>query len=433
MNPIIEVEDISKKYRIRRESQDLPYYTIREELINVFKKPIHYLIGKKSTKEDFWALKDVSFKVEQGEILGLIGPNGAGKSTLLKILTRVTPPTEGKAIIDGKMGSLLDIGTGFHPELTGRENIYLNGAILGMRKKEIDKKFNEIVEFAGIEKFLDTPIKRYSGGMCVRLAFSIAAFLEPDILLIDEVLSVGDAAFQKKSLEKMEEVTKGGKRTVIFVSHNIGAIQNLCNRTILLNKGKIIKIGPTQEVIQSYLRSDNISSAERSWENVHQAPGDDIIRLKSVKVKNKLGKVSEDIDIREPVFVEIEYWNLKPGSQRVAGLHFWNEEGIHLFTSYDLHNLDWRKRNLETGLVKSICKIPGNFLAEGRISVNVLINTHFPLPTGHVNIHDIVSFNISDPFSGDTVRGDFDISWPGVVRPMLEWEDTFEKKEIETN
>lgn len=431
MNHIIEVENISKKYRIRRESQDLPYKTIREEFTNVFKKPINYFTGKKNTEEDFWALNDVSFKVEQGEILGLIGPNGAGKSTLLKILTRVTPPTGGKAVINGRMGSLLDIGTGFHPELTGRENIYLNGAILGMRKKEIDGKFKEIVEFAGIEKFLDMPIKRYSGGMCVRLAFSIAAFFEPDILLIDEVLSVGDAAFQKKSLEKMEEVTKNGKRTVIFVSHNMGAIQNLCNRTMLLNKGKVIKIGPTNEVIQGYLNSNNISSAEREWDGVRKAPGDDLIRLKSVKIKNKEGKVSESVDIREPVFIETEYWNLKPGSQRVAGLHFWNEEGINIFTSYDLHNPEWRKRELTTGIVKSTCKIPGNFLAEGRISVSLIINTHHPIPTGHVNIQDVVSFNVFDPFGGDTVRGDFDISWPGAVRPMLEWEDTFAEKKID--
>ena len=432
MNPIIEVENISKKYRIRREGQDLPYHTIREELVNVFKKPIDYLTGKKNTREDFWALTDVSFKVEPGEILGLIGPNGAGKSTLLKVLTRVTPPTEGRAIIGGKMGSLLDIGTGFHPELTGRENIYLNGAILGMRKKEIDKKFNEMIEFSGIGKFLDTPIKRYSGGMCVRLAFSIAAFLEPDILLIDEVLSVGDAAFQKKSLEKMEEITKGGKRTVIFVSHNMGAVQNLCGRAILLNKGKVVKIGPTNEVIHTYLHSQDISWAERSFDNARQAPGDDLMRLKSVKVKNALGKVSGDIDIKETVFIEIEYWNLKPGSQRVAGLHFWNEEGIHLFTSYDLHNTDWRKRNLGTGLVKSICKIPGNFLAEGRISVSLLISTHLPLPMGHINVRDIVSFNIFDPFSGDSVKGDYDTAWPGVVRPMLEWEDSFKEEEVKT-
>ena len=430
MNPIIEVENISKKYRIRREGQDLPYHTIREELVNVFKKPIDYLTGKKNTREDFWALTDVSFKVEPGEILGLIGPNGAGKSTLLKVLTRVTPPTEGRAIIGGKMGSLLDIGTGFHPELTGRENIYLNGAILGMRKKEIDKKFNEMIEFSGVEKFLDTPIKRYSGGMCVRLAFSIAAFLEPDILLIDEVLSVGDAAFQKKSLEKMEEVTKSGKRTVIFVSHNMGAVQNLCDRTLLLNKGKVVKIGATNEVIHTYLHSQDISSAERSFENARQAPGDDLMRLKSVKVKNRLGSVSDDIDIRESVFIEIEYWNLKPGSQRIAGLHFWNEEGIHLFTSYDLHNKEWRTRNLGIGLCKSVCKIPGNFLAEGRISVSLLISTHLPLPMGHINVKDIVSFNIFDPFSGDTVRGDYDVVWPGVVRPMLEWEDSFKEEVI---
>jgi len=431
MNPIIEVENISKKYRIRRESLGLPYKTVRDELAGFFKKSTGLLTDKINKIEDFWALKDVSFTVKPGEILGLIGPNGAGKSTLLKVLTRITQPTEGKAIISGRMGSLLDIGTGFHPELTGRENIYLNGAILGMRKKEIDDKFNEIVSFAGLEKFLDTPIKRYSGGMCVKLAFSIAAFFDSDILLIDEVLSVGDAAFQKKSLEKMEDITKGGKRTVIFVSHNLGAVQSLCSRSILLNKGRVVKIGPTQEVIHTYLHSDDISSAERMWENVRQAPGDDVIRLRSVRVKNKLDKTSSEVDIREPVSIEIEYWNLKPGAERVASLHFWNEERVHLFTSYDVHNLDWRKRSLEIGLIKSICKVPGNFFAEGRISVGIIINTQLPVPIEHVRLHDVISFNISDSFSGDAVRGNFDISWPGVVRPMLEWEDIFLKNGLE--
>lgn len=428
MNPIIEVENISKEYKIRHETQNLPYRTIREELARVVKKPFNYFSGKETGSEDFWALKDVSFKVEKGEILGLIGPNGAGKSTLLKVLTRVTPPTQGKAVIRGKMGSLLDIGTGFHPELTGRENIFLNGAILGMRKKEIDKKIDKIIEFSGIEKFLDTPIKRYSGGMCVRLAFSIAAFFEPDILLIDEVLSVGDASFQKKSLEKMEEVTKSGERTVIFVSHNMGAIQNLCHRTLLLNKGQVVDIGPTNEIIQKYLHSENVSSAERSWDNLRISPGDDVMRLKSIKIKNKSGKVSENIDIRDPVFIEVEYWNLKPGSQRVAGLHFWNEEGINLFTSYDVHNKEWREKSIGKGLVRSTCKVPGNFFAEGRITVSLIINTHDPLPTGHINMRDVVSFNIFDPFTGDTAKGDFDTAWPGVLRPILSWDNVFENE-----
>jgi len=430
---IIKVENLSKKYRISHQKMNVSFpasTTFRDELTSIVKKPFQWLSGQKTSKENVWALKDINFEVERGEILGIIGSNGAGKSTLLKILTRITPPTEGKAIINGQVSSLLEVGTGFHSELTGKENIYFNGAILGMRKKEIDKKFDEIVEFAGVRKFLNTPVKRFSTGMCVRLAFSVAAHLEPDVLLIDEVLSVGDAAFQKKSLGKMEEVTKRGDRTILFVSHNMQAIQGLCKRTILLDKGKIIKIGPTGEVVQSYLRSDNISPAERTWESVHQAPGDDVIRLKAVRVKDKLGRISENIDVRDPVFIEIEYWNLKPGSQRITGLHFCNEKGVPLFTSYDLHNLDWREKTLEKGLVKSICKIPGNFLAEGRIFVNVAVNTYLFVSIEHASTHNAVSFNVSDPFSGDSVRGDFNISWPGLVRPMLKWENVFEEKEI---
>jgi len=433
MDFIIKVENLSKKYRIFRQKEGLIYSApdnFRDELINTAKKPFQWLSGQKTSKEDVWALKNISFKIEPGEILGIIGPNGAGKSTLLKILTRITPPTKGRAIINGRVSSLLEVGTGFHPELTGRENIYFNGAVLGMRKKEVEKKFDKVVEFAGVRKFLNTPIKRYSSGMSVRLAFSIAAHLEPDILLLDEVLSVGDAAFQKKSFNRMEEVTKQSNRTILFVSHNMEAVQGLCKRTMLLDKGKIIKIGPTKEVVRKYLDSGKISPAERTWKDVHQAPGDDVIRLKAVRVKNKSAKISEDIDIREPVFIEIEYWNLKPGPQRVAGLHFYNEEGIHLFTSYDLHNLDWRKKILKTGLVKSMCKIPGNLLAEGRIFVSIAVNTYLFVSLEHANVPNAVSFNVFDSFSGDSVRGDFKVPWAGLIRPILEWENTFESKEI---
>ena len=430
---IIEVKNLSKKYRIGHQKKGMAYGTLRDELSGAFRKPLQWLRGKKDSQEIFWALKNIDFNLKRGEILGVIGPNGAGKSTLLKILTRITPPTEGEAIIRGRVSSLLEVGTGFHPELTGRENIYLNGAILGMRKKEIDKKFNEIVEFAGIENFLDTPAKRYSSGMYVRLAFSVAAHLEPDILLVDEVLSVGDAAFQKKSLGKMEEVTQKKDQTIIFVSHNMGAIRRLCKKTMLLNEGQIVKIGPTQEVINTYLQSGRISPAERVWEDISQAPGDDVIRLHAVRVRDGSGQVAENIDIRKPFDIEIEYWNLQPGPQRVAGLHFQNEEGLYLFISYDLHNLDWRKKVLKTGVVKSICKIPGNFLAEGRIFVNVAVNTHVLVPVGHAIARNTVSFNVFDPFSGDSVRGDFNVIWAGLVRPMLEWENRFEAKEIKTN
>ncbi|MCX7917804.1 MAG: ABC transporter ATP-binding protein [bacterium] len=242
METVIKVEKLSKKYRI---GERLPYKTIREEIINFFKRK------KKKNDQFIWALKDVSFEIKKGEVIGIIGPNGAGKTTLLKILSRITEPTDGYAEVYGRVGSLLEVGIGFHPELTGRENIYLNGAMLGMKKKEIDKKFDEIVEFAEMEKFLDTPVKYYSSGMYVRLAFSVAAHFEPDILLVDEVLAVGDISFQKKCLGKMDSITKEG-RTVLFVSHNMSAIRALCEKVIWLEKGKIEKIGRSDEITREY-------------------------------------------------------------------------------------------------------------------------------------------------------------------------------------
>ena len=249
---IIEAHNLSKCYQI--ESEKEPYYTLRDEMANLAKKPLQWLKGEREKKQDFWALKNVSFSVEKGEKVGLIGRNGAGKSTLLKILSRVTPLTQGEAVIRGRVNSILEVGIGFHIELTGRDNIYLNGAILGMTKKEIDSKFDRIVQFAEFEKFLDTPVKKCSSGMHVRLAFAVAAHLEPDVLLIDEVLAVGDFEFRKKCLKKMDQASKEG-RTVVFVSHDMDSVAFLCNRTILLDAGRIVMDGPTADVISHYLAS----------------------------------------------------------------------------------------------------------------------------------------------------------------------------------
>jgi lipopolysaccharide transport system ATP-binding protein len=255
MKNIIEVENLSKRYRISHQKKNLSYFTLRDEITEIVRKPFDLLTGRRSNKEELWALKNITFNVRPGEVLGLIGPNGSGKTTLLKLLTRITAPTTGKAIIEGRIGSLLEVGTGFHPELTGRENVYLNGAILGMRKIEIDKKFEEIVAFAEIEKFLDTPLKRYSSGMGVRLAFSVAVHLDPDILLMDEALAVGDLSFQRKCLKKMGNVAQEGK-TIIFVSHDMQAVRNLCQNVIWLEKGQIKQIGNAQEVINNYEKSN---------------------------------------------------------------------------------------------------------------------------------------------------------------------------------
>ncbi len=259
MEPIIEVKNISKQYKISHQRGG--YISLRDVIMTIIKSPFSFLKQKAKSvaglakKEDFWALKGVDFTVNKGEVIGVIGHNGAGKSTLLKILSQITPPTEGEIIMRGTVGSLLEVGTGFHPELTGRENIFLNGAILGMPRKEIAAKFDQIVDFAGIEKFLDTPVKYYSSGMYVRLAFSVAAHMEPDILLVDEVLAVGDAEFQKKCLGKMEEVTHKDGRTIIFVSHNLAAIQKLCKKCILLEKGKVVAAGPTNTILDLYSQS----------------------------------------------------------------------------------------------------------------------------------------------------------------------------------
>jgi lipopolysaccharide transport system ATP-binding protein len=255
--------------------------------------------------------------------VGVIGRNGAGNSTLLKILSRITHPTEGRAMIQGRVSSLLEVGTGFHPELTGRENIYLNGAILGMKRAEINRKFDEIVAFAEIEKFIDTPVKHYSSGMYVRLAFAVAAHLEPDILLVDEVLAVGDASFQKKCLNKMQSAGEGG-RTVLFVSHNMSAITRLCNRAILLDEGRIVQDGSTHDAVSTYLQSGVGTTAAREWPDISRAPGNEVARLRAVRVRTEDGAVSEAVDIRRSVGIEIEYEVLESGHVLVPNCHFYN-------------------------------------------------------------------------------------------------------------
>jgi lipopolysaccharide transport system ATP-binding protein len=260
--------------------------------------------------EEIWALRGVNVEVLRGEVVGLIGRNGAGKTTLLKLLSRIAEPTAGRVCIKGRVGSLLEVGTGFHPELTGRENVYLNGAILGMRKTEIKRKFDQIVAFSEIEKFMDTPVKHYSSGMYMRLAFSVAAHLEPDILLVDEVLAVGDAAFQKKCLGKMDDVARHG-RTVVFVSHNLLAIQSLCSRAIWLDQGRVADAGRTDDVVARYLKTCSYTTTERVWVDQADGPGTDQVRLRSACVRPVTGSPSDPITVRTPFVMEFDYWNQK--------------------------------------------------------------------------------------------------------------------------
>ena len=308
--PIIEIKNLGKKYNIRHQKGG--YVTLRDVIMGVIKNPFKFAKQKAkevagiSGKEEFWALKDINLEIKRGEVVGIIGPNGAGKSTLLKILSQITPPTTGEIRINGTVSSLLEVGTGFHPELSGRENIFLNGAILGMTRKEMSKKFDQIVEFAGIEKFLDTQVKHYSSGMYVRLAFSVAAHLEPDILIVDEVLAVGDAEFQKKCLGKMEEVTKNEGRTILFVSHNLSAIHGLCTKAIFLEQGRVAMIGETKKVIEHYQDSGaKLRATDLRMET--DRGGDGKIRLVSFHIENDMDEKTSSIESGKDMSIVLSY------------------------------------------------------------------------------------------------------------------------------
>ncbi|HEY4495902.1 MAG TPA: ABC transporter ATP-binding protein [Candidatus Paceibacterota bacterium] len=337
MNTIIEIKNISKSYSINLSNEY--YMALRDVLMNILRSPFSFiksrtkkLIGYEK-KDVFWALKNVSINIQEGEIVGLIGPNGAGKSTLLKILNRITDPTSGEVIIRGKISSLLEVGTGFHPELTGRENIFFSGAILGMKRKEIIAKFDDIVKFAEIEKFLDVPVKRYSSGMHVRLAFSVAAHMEPDILLIDEVLAVGDISFQKKCLQKIHEVAKRDRRTILFVSHNLDAVQSLCDRTIYLERGEIKMVGPTGEVVTEYLDRQLFLEKKAIFE--FPAIPNKKYQIRKVVMKNSSGFPKTDFEAGEPFFVEVDYDVSENGSTFWLVLQCVNEQGNLVFYSRD--------------------------------------------------------------------------------------------------
>ena len=400
---------------------------MREKLTHVMKAPARWLSpthnGASGRPREFWALRDVSFEIGREEVVGLIGRNGAGKSTLLKIFSRVTQPTIGFAEINGRVGSLLEVGTGFHPELTGRENTYLNGAILGMGKKEIDRKFDEIVAFAEVADFIGTPLKHYSSGMQMRLAFAVAAHLDPEVLFVDEGLAVGDAQFQKKCLGKMAEVSRQG-RTIVFVSHNTAAVTRLCSRCILLDNGKVLKDGPTHDVMSTYLRSGTAVSAMREW-SLTDAPGDRVVRLRCVRVRSTHGNVAETFDIRCPVGIDVIFDVLEPGQSLTPNVHLFNEEGVNVFVVIDQDPI-WRGRQRPVGRYTSTVWIPGNYLAEGHLTVRAAITTLTTMNV-HFDEPDVVAFQVIDSTDGDSARGDYAGPHPGVVRPLLKWETTYEQ------
>lgn len=416
MNPIVKVESLSKQYRIG--SRD-PYGTLRESIVDAVRAPIRRLARRNGgpANETIWALRDINLNVQLGEVLGVIGRNGAGKSTLLKILSRVTEPTEGRIQLYGRVGSLLEVGTGFHPELTGRENIFLNGAILGMRKAEIHRKFDEIVAFADLEKFLDTPVKRYSSGMYMRLAFAVASHLEPEILVVDEVLAVGDAAFQKKCLGKMDDVAKEG-RTVLFVSHNMVAVQSLCKRVLWLDAGKIAENGASGATVSNYLNKafGRTASAEEVWPDLASAPGNDLVRLHGVRLRAQVEDSSGPLTMNSPFTIEVEYWNLVPEAQLHITLHLYTEHGIIAFTTGSALDPQWSGRLMPTGLFRSICYIPGKLLNAGGHRFDVLVVKD--RTSVIYRFESSVTFEIVDLEAREMSTYGRE---PGVVQPCLKW------------
>lgn len=416
MNTVIKVENLSKRYSIG--ASETSHDNIREVIVDLIKAPFRRFrsaSGDSSSSDvDFWALNDVSFDVQEGDVMGIIGRNGAGKSTLLKILSKITEPTSGVVKIKGRIASLLEVGTGFHPELTGRENIFLNGAILGMTRGEINRKFDEIVDFSEIEKFLDTPVKRYSSGMYVRLAFAVAAHLEPEILVIDEVLAVGDAQFQKKCLGKMHDVSTQGK-TILFVSHNMAAITNLCSKAILLNTGKIIQEGTTKDVINFYLDKNNGMYSPLKYLGLLTSYGE--ISLVSAFVEQSGSKTSV-INCREAFDIIIEYTINKAINNARMFITFRNENGALLFSTSDYD--DVVPENIERECGKYISKIafPKNILKTGTIYGTVgadIMNERIVFAANDAIEAEVIEIGGNTLCERHTAR-------EGVFAPLLKWE-----------
>lgn len=418
MSYAIKVAGLGKKYRIRHQAQS--YKMLRETLADSISAR-----RQKSgnsfplSSEEFWALRDINFEIKQGDRVGIIGRNGAGKSTLLKILSRITEPTTGEAIIRGKTSSLLEVGTGFHPELTGRENIYLNGAIMGMKKQEIKKRFDDIVAFAEIERFLDTPVKHYSSGMYVRLAFAVAAHLEPDNLIIDEVLAVGDAEFQKKCLGRMEDIWRSGK-TLLLVSHNMPLITSLCNYCILLKEGRIIKTGPTRDVMNFYYKNNETVTGEVDFTQSPRQPGDLMAKLLKSRIRNNRGEVATEIKIGEPATVEMEYRLLKDNLAVTPNFHFYNSDGVCVFVTSDVGLDPQANLKNQQGTYLASCHIPADFLNSETYYIGVALTTMRD-PIVHFNEKDLLMLRVVDPISGVKTRGEYVGIFPGTVRPLLNW------------
>jgi lipopolysaccharide transport system ATP-binding protein len=429
----VRAAHLAKRYRIgaQQAAGAGSFPTLRDSIGQALRAPLRLMPlhpgGRRpeavSAATELWALRDVSFDVQHGQVLGIIGRNGAGKSTLLKILSRITEPTSGQAELAGRVGSLLEVGTGFHPELTGRENIYLSGAILGMPRADIRQRFDEIVAFAEVKRFLDTPVKRYSSGMYTRLAFSVAAHLDPDILVVDEVLAVGDAAFQRKCLGKMGDAAREG-RTILFVSHNMAAVQSLCDRALWLRDGRVVEQGAADVVVSRYLRSESTSATQRVWPDLQTAPGNEHVRLHLASARpadtastpTPTPTPTPTITMQTPIVLQFAFWNLRPQAVLNLSLHVFNEHGIMAFNTTSLRETSWDGRPFPDGLFESSCVVPSGLLNSGVYRVDLLIvRDRATILYSH---SDALVFEVED--SAEERDGWYG-KWPGVVHPTLQW------------
>lgn len=405
MRKVVEVQHLSKRYRLGLTNASFLKADISKKWKQIFGSS---QVAETASQNEIWALKDISFDIEEGDVIGFVGKNGAGKSTLLKIFSGITKPTEGRIKGRGKIASLLEVGTGFHGELTGKENIYLNGQILGMRKAEIDRKYDEIVAFSGVEAFLDTPVKRYSSGMYVRLAFAVAAHLDADILMVDEALAVGDAEFQKKSLLKMHEISSQQGKTVLFVSHHMQALQSLCNKAVHLSNGHLADFGNTSTVIAGYLKSQTVQYLSQQYATPQEAPGNEHIRIKRVQVLPQYTDEQRIIDVRTPLNIEFECWYQQQAQgDLIVGIHLFTLTGECVFDVCSARTV------LSSGLISGNCLIPGHFLNDGSYYLSIVFvrNT-----TDRLYYFDAcVSFDVQDYRENTAWYG----KWMGVVRPAF--------------
>jgi lipopolysaccharide transport system ATP-binding protein len=419
-DPVIIAENISKAYRLGQFGSGTLTNDLKAWWAKARGKPNPLLkIGQEELDgETLWALREVSFSVEPGMVLGIIGRNGAGKSTVLKILSRVTAPTSGHMYVKGRIASLLEVGTGFHPELTGRENIYLNGAILGMKRVEIDRKFDEILDFSEVEQFIDTPVKRYSSGMYVRLAFAVAAHLEPEILVVDEVLAVGDVEFQKKCLGKMGDVAREEGRTVLFVSHNMSAILRLTQESIVLEKGHLVMRAPTAEAVDYYLSGGNTQAGERFWDVDEVPPDATPFRPIALRLLDKAGKIVDTVRSTEAFKIEMEYALSAPLTGLRSGIYLSTARGEYVLTSFDTDDQKPFEKHgsRPAGHYVSGCVLPPDFLNGGRYTLGVNASSY--RVRRYFMDEQALTFNV------DT-SGAPGMQWaeprPGVLRPRLEW------------